>query len=403
MADAAYRIVIRDLQTLDVLGEIPEFRTMMWERAELAAGRFRLVAPRSRVVSRTTYVDPDWVVTEVSEPYGDLLELQRLVTVERTEDGFIEFAGVIRHREIDAISGYRTLTGPDLKGYFLARRIVAADTADPQSGVPAETAMKHYLDEAAGPSADASRRFSGELDVTWTIEADGARGETVEFEALRMNLLYGVLEAVGKAGDLIHDVVINDARDGYEYRVYEPTNATIDTGAIPFSVSEDNVAELILTEDVRNLANAITVAGAGSGDARDTRLVIDGVHIAAYGRTEGLLDRREATSNDQLDQAGAVEIEEAIRSSISVRCQPLGGNVPGARYRTDWDIGWTITIAIEQEGIAVDRRVVGCQVTLERSGSDPDDQVAMYVGATPRTATTMFREAWLRGLRAQFE
>lgn len=404
MDAARYTLVSRNLNTLAVVGEIPVYRNMTWQRRDLEAGSFSLTVPRKRQVTRRVYdADEDeWSETSAEESYGDLIALGRLIEVRRDDgDGNVfEFAGVITDRELKAGADQWTLTGPDLKGWFLERRVVGAEAAETVAATAGETAMKGYVDDHGGTSGNP---FADELDVDWDIEADSARGTDVDFTALRRNLLREVLVPIGRQSGLWHDVVIvEDGTPHYEYRVYEQTDATVDTGAIPFSVSWDNVADMTYRESIRGVANALAVLGAGTGDTRTVREAEDTDHINAHGRTEGLLDARDATTNDELDEQGATAIADGIRGSVQVTADPLLTGV-GAAYRSDWDIGDIVTIAIPEEDISADRLIVGVEVVLEQRGSEPDERIRMHLGDVEQTLPRVVARQLQARNRASFE
>ncbi len=374
----AHTVLIRDVKTLDVLGEIPHYIDLTWTRKDVDAGHFALTIHRDVV---------------------DQSLLERNLLLEVLRDSTFEFAGVIRRRRINSVSNIWTLAGPDLKGFFLGRRNVAISAEDAQNGVIAETALKHYVDANGGPGAAAARRFATELDTaTWAIEADQARGGSVDFTVIRKNLLKGALIPVARSGDVIHDIILLADRSGYEYQVSLPTDATVASGAVPFSVSWDNVSELIYDEDMEDLRNAISVLGAGSGGSRTIREVTDAASIVEDFRSEGFTDARDATTNDQLDLVGQTEIADRIRESISTNAQPLQQGP--SEYRTDWDVGWDVTIAIAELGISIDRRVVEAQISV--SARD-EENIRIRVGRSPRTLGKKLEGLLQRGLVAQNE
>jgi hypothetical protein len=376
-------ILSRDLRTLEVDGEIggsdTPWRSMRWHRRDVEAGEFTLVVPRIAAIRPLVKI-------------GQVIEVRR--------GGQFEFAGVITSREIRGKDNEIVVSGPDLKGYFLERRMVGRTAEVSVAAVAGETAMKTYVSGNGGTSGDL---FSAELSVDWNVEADVARGATVDFTALRRNLLSEVLAPIARRADLWHDVVILDGPARYEYRVYGVTDATEASGALPFSLGWDNVGDLTYRESIRGVANDVTVLGDGTGDTRTVRSVEDSDHITTYGRTHGAIDARDATSNDELDEAGETAIADAIRESVNVTAVPLLGDEPGARYGTDWDIGRVVTVAITEEGISVDRLVVGVDFAAERRGGDTDEQITMLLGDVPRTLGELLVRERRQRNRASFE
>lgn len=334
-----YEFRVRNARTLALEGEIrpQDVISAEWTRHYLEPSRWRLAVPRR-------LVDPD------------LIARQRVVEVRR--DGSTEFVGFILRRQLDRIGETWELSGFDAKDW-LRRRGVGPDTAVAKADV-AETVAKAFVDENLGPGAS-TRAASGELTgKTFTVEADAGRGDAVDVQ-VRRRMLDAVLVDVLRAGGLWHDVVLTDA--GWEYRVHPITDATIDTGAVPFSVGFDNVDALTYVEDYQRTTNKLYVMGGGTGDARTVREVDDASSVAADFLREGFYDARDASTNDELDQAGATEIERQLLASVNADVAPLLTS-DNARYRDDWNIGTNVTIAIPVVDVTIDRPVVAATVSL---------------------------------------
>lgn len=377
-ASSEYALIVRDVATLEILGELPVFESLVWTRRKVESGDFQIDI-------NTAALSPD----ADGNPNVDLIQPQRLIEIRR--DGVFEFAGVIQGRKLDAISGDWTLTGPDLLGYFLSRRKVGIDATDDVSDMPAETAMKHYLDANGGPGSDLARRFETELfHLGFEIEPDQGRGSHVDFTALRKNLLAEVLTPIAKAGDLLHEIVM--VNNGYRYQVSAPVSAS----GLPFSLSSLNVGEMSYEDSLDDVHNAVTVLGDGSGDTRNTSLVEDGESIVQYGRRESFLDARDTATDDERTQAGSIEVIESEQKRVRGDAKPL---ILGSKYREDYDVGQDVTLALVEYGIAaVTRRVVGVTITLDKDG----EKIAVLLGDSPRSIGSVVSDALKRGLRAQF-
>src|SRR5690606_26079136 len=117
--------------------------------------------------------------------------------------------------------------------------------------------------------------------------------------------------------------------------------------------------------DLAGLRNAVTVLGGGSGDTRDQTLVTDADSVTRYGRWEGLLDERDATSLEARAAAGLREIEEREHARETALAQP---NPVTTTYREDYDVGQDVEVALPEVGIATTRRIVAVTVELSSRG-----------------------------------
>ncbi len=369
-------LLLRDLRTLDVIAEITGYRDVTWTRRDISAGEFGLT------VHQDSIADLDLPGLDISAP-GWLVEVRR--------GSAHEFAGVIEHGSLDSVSGTWTLGGPDLLGFFLEGRTAGRYGEDAQSNVPAETALKHYVAENAGSDADPDRQWSTYLDgITWAVEADGARGATVDFTALRRNLLADVLVPIARSGDLLQEVAIVEGT-GYEYRVSEPQISP----APPFSVSWANVAEMEYRFDRRGVRNAILMLGPGTGDTRDETEVIEPGSVARDGLREAFEDARDAATSDDRQTLGLAAIAARDYARVSASAQPSRSAV----YRQDYDVGWDVALSVPEASVAeVIRRIVAVRVELNQAG----ERITVEMGAPPQTLGGLTSDALLRSQRASY-
>ncbi len=344
---AEYTLQFRNPRTLAVLGQMPFFKSLQWWRRPVKAGAFSISVHKDDI-------DPAVI------PEDAIFELQR--------DNEAEFAGVLDFPEYDAIMQTWKLQGPDLKGFWLRNREINVDGAafDTQSGVVAEMAMKHYVEDHLTAPSDATRDVNAELDgITFDIEGTHGFGNTVDKNARWENLL-AVLSALALKGNVIHDVVLKPGDTGYQYQVSEPVDATVTSGDTPvvFSVSRDNVGEAVYVRDKRRISNAVSVLGSGVGAARTVREVTDAASITADFRRESHVDARQAEADaDSLEMAGDRVIDQSLLNAQTARITPL--NLEPTVYRRDWDIGYDVTIDFNVIGVQIDRRIEEIHGILE--------------------------------------
>ncbi len=375
MAD--YELFLRNPKTLALIAPLAKYVGVTWTRRTLAAGYFKAVVHKDQLDSAS--------------------DIARYNIFEVHRDTAFEFAGIITNRSYDAINQQWTLAGPDLKGFWLSAREIdpGASEFDTQANVIAETAMHHYVADHLTDPTDGDRKVSSELTgLTFDVGFDAAKGNTVDFNARWENLLKLLVE-IGERGNVWHDVVMLSG--GYEYQIYDSTDATEDTGSSPviFSVGWDNVGESIYEEDYRRVQNAVYVLGTGTGDSRTVREVNDATSITADFRREGHLDARQADTNAKLDDQGNLMIARALAAAKTARMAPL--TVADEKYRAAWDLGYDVTLAFTDISQTVDKRIEEITVTLSRQ----QEAITIGLGAPPQTLARMLAEITRRSDRAQ--
>jgi len=390
---AEYTLLVYDAFTLNLLGAIPQYTSLTYKRRDVVQGEFQLALHRNTIEPDLISADRIFVVQRHDDEISDVLG----------DDIGAEFAGVILHRVYDAITETWTVRGPDLKWLLAGAQVVPASGQeyDAVNSVPAETALKGYVSRQLVNPSDSDRAIGAMLDgVTFEIEADAARGTTVSFNGRHVNLLTSVLQPIATSGNLLHDVVIVTDGTlilGYRYQVREPVDATRSTGAVPvvFSTGWDNVAALRYEENYLSVPNAVYVLGQGEGASRTVRTVLDSGSLATRFRREASIDSRNNATDAALDLDGQTVIDQAQAAARRVDAQPLP--IGPARYRTDWDLGHDVTIAIPEIGVEFDRRIVEVSVTLNAQG----EQIAVALGSTIRPVGRLVADALKRTNRVQ--
>lgn len=341
-----YNLRFRNPRTLALLGNMPKYESAQWWRRAVEAGEFSIDVNRQQI---------------------DVSDIPRLAVFEIMRDNVPEFAGIVEDREYDALTQTWTLSGRDLKGFWLSSRQIdpGASEFDDQVSIVAEQAMKHYVTDHLVAPIVTARTVDDELtNITFTVEGSHGFGSSIDFNGRWQNL-FSVVKELAFKGDVLHDVVIRDGYTGYEYRVSEPVDATEGGGGTPviFSVSRDNVGEAIYVEQYANIVNAMYVLGTGSGATRTVREVDDQTSIDADFRREGHIDGRQADTDAKLDLLGASAILQSLRDALTARMIPL--NLDPSRYRDEWDLGYNVTVDFSDIGVQVDVRIEEIYLTLE--------------------------------------
>jgi len=374
-----YVLRIRNPRTLRLVAVIGVYGSMSWTRRSVEAGDFSLAVPAAHIVAD---------------------DLQHPNLIEVLRDGETEFVGVMQHCAYDATKEEWTISGQDIKGFWLSARITHPGDEEfaAQVNVPAEMAMKHYLAANLTEPADPLRDVHAELEAGFTVESDLARGATVNYNT-RWRPLLDVLNELAEMGGLTHDVLLQGAGavPYYEYVVRERRDATA-TGGTPviFSVTRfSNVAEAEYVRDALRLTNACYALGAGEGVARDRREVVDEQSIASSFRRESVIDARQADTVSKLEEAATLAIAQSLRDMVSARMQPL--LVGPTLYRAQWDVGDDVTLEFAAIGVQADVRIDEVTVTIEGG----EETVRVALGRRPQTLARIFSEVVARVRQVQ--
>lgn len=375
-----YEILLRDPRTLALRGILGQFTAATWTRRTLRAGEFTIHV-HSEQLDSLTLIDPETVV-----------EIRR--------DSALEFVGVCTRQEYDAITGIWELTGPDLKGFHLANRLTdpGASEFDAQIAVKAEVALNHYVKDHLTAPTDSDRDVNNELTgIAFTVQDGSSRGANINYNARWQNLLE-VLVEIGDASavDLWYDVVILDPL-GYHFQVEDYVDRTEgETDAVVFSIGFDNVGEAVYVHDTTRLVTSVYVLGPGSGAGRTVLEVKDTTEETNHFRREGRLDSRQADSADIRAEEGNREIARSVLGKTAARVAPLLA-VDGSLYRTNWDLGYDVTLAFPVISKTLDQRIVEVIVTL----SDKGEEIGVGFDSPPQTLTTLIAQLVKRSQRVQ--
>ena len=238
-------------------------------------------------------------------------------------------ASGLRHAELSG-RGYQDL---------LARTTVraAAGTAGASKSGPAETVIKEFVDEQAGPGAGARARTG------LTIQADAADGATVNLQRSNRNLLV-VCQDIAKVGGGDFDVIgTHPTQAGpatFEFRWYPAQRGTDRSATVIFSEALGNMAEAEVTRQQTNVVNSALVGGQGEGAARETSLQEDALSIALspWGQRETFVDAREVEAGNTaaLDQKGQQALAAATAFS-GFTFRPV--QTPGCLYGKHYFLG----------------------------------------------------------------
>lgn len=218
---------------------------------------------------------------------------------------------------------------------------------DDQGGVPAETAIKHFVNVNAGPGAIASRQVAG-----LTVEADAARGLSKAWPAgaIGWNLLDLIVKIATNANLGVRVVRVDSTHR--QFQVYVPEDKT---ASVVFSVELGNVQGFEYGTQAPD-ANVEYVGGPGSGATRLYSIVADFASATAWGRIEKFNDQGSVDTVQKLATAGQTDLlATAAKFYVTVTTLPTEGlawrPIAKADQKT-FDIGDTVSAVVDGQKIA---------------------------------------------------
>ena len=242
---------------------------------------------------------------------------------------------------------------------LLNRRITAgyAGSAETDKTGPAETVIKAFVDEQAGPGAGA-RALAG-----LSVEADGAGGNTIALARSYRKLLMVCQEiaAIG-GGDF---AVVGTGAATFEFRWYEGQLGTDRRNEVLFSLPLGNMVEPDYTMNRSEEANALLVAGQGEGDDRVRFWHEDGAAqlISPWNRREEFIDARDLETLAGLkDRAEARLAEKKVQENLTFKVL----QAPGTVYARDYFLG--DIVRGEFAGHVIDQKITGLVFTVNKDG-----------------------------------
>jgi hypothetical protein len=252
-----------------------------------------------------------------------------------------------------------------LEGPVGEERLVIPGAAgwDVQTNVAAETAMKHYVDGHAGPTAAAARRFPGHA-----IAADQARGSLVDVAA-RHQALATILKQIGLVASMGWEYTFDPVAKTYAFDVIPGVDRTasvfmdIDFGTL------EHYEELFSWLDSKTM---ILVGGQGEGADRElvTRHA-DGVEKTGFARREAFVDARDVEqgmTSVLADRGDAALAELRAERRYDAEVHAFGS----FRYREHWDLGDLVLLRNAEAGLATPVRVAAVKTMISGPTASPE-------------------------------
>ena len=248
--------------SLELLGVLEEFRSVIWEDKAFTAGSFSVEAPLTD--------NTRWLLAE-----ENILLLAG------------DTAGIIEHREESA---EETGTSITVKGRLLAgildRRVLWGQYS--VTGKPAAIMRQLVDDCAVNPTRgdSVSARVIPNLVID---ESDDDGGSDIRLQKTGGSLL-GVLETIGAAYHVAFGVRLNPAVPRMEFWTRDGVDRTIEQSAnepVFYSTELDDVLSADYSYDSSEYRNFALVAGCGEGSSRIYAAICDGAVVSFVDPTGG--------------------------------------------------------------------------------------------------------------------
>lgn len=336
---------------------------------------------------------------DAEDPVTALFELDGQVEIYRSDaqygiDWYLEFEGFHRNFTKETFeNGRQTYTsyGRSYNDLLNRRHILYySQTAYASKSGVAETVMKEFVDENAGPSATNPPRLANGVTLGLSMEADAARGENWEGSKAWQNLMT-VCQQIAIVGNIDFNIVGTGAQT-FTFMTYlgqlgtDRTNdgLSLITGLngagnapVIFSLPKGNMEVPSYSEKRMNEKNAFLVLGSGIGDERDTEIRTDASAIddSPWNRMEGTKDARNFSTAAGYQSVGDAALEDNQAEKL-FNFKTL--QVPSTLYGQHYFFGDKVTAFYDD--VEEDKKIVAVDILVNAEGDKNPEQLDITLG-----------------------
>lgn len=361
-----YKIKIRD--TSGVLqAEFVNFDSLVINRRVNAPGNCQLIMDRRH--DAIPYFTRDAIV----QVYRSVEDLGL--------DYYLEWEGLNRTFGRQTFENGNKIYTSYSTGYLdlISRRIIAyyAGSAGSSKSAAAETVIKGFVNENAGPGATAPPRLRNGVTPGLTIEADGAAGITWT-GARAFNNLLEVLQQISNDTSIFFDVIGQDGA-AFLFKTYDgvrgldrrylninPVTGLNAAGNAPavFNTVLGNASEMNAFENADNQITAVFVLGQGEEDARQIEYVTDSDAVAEspWNLREVSRNATSETTASGLQRVGNAELQEGgAVETFTFQVIQTDGSFYGRHYHFgDYVTG-------RDDDLQADKFIIGATLNVDAS------------------------------------
>ncbi|MFE0619716.1 siphovirus ReqiPepy6 Gp37-like family protein [Bacillus altitudinis] len=347
------RVIDRDF---NLKAEIDDYESLQFTRRFYRAGEFEMhIALHKQGV--------------------DQLHKERIIVV----DNKMHKAGIIQYREIgqnDQGVEVLVIKGPTLGG-ILDRRVTVTDSFDRVRG-PAETVMKHYVDNHLINSVNPQRR------IPFLVNApDLGRGKVTPWQT-RFEPLNMVTQEIAEWCDIGWHIKLDYNIKKWVFDVLPGRNLTAEQRLLPpviFSRDFDNIESQSFLDSDQQFKN-VGYAG-GQGEYEDRLIQMVGAGIGAD-RREVFLDCSSAENAAELVEEGNQKLSTQ-KTIVSYEGRIL--NTGSFVYEVDWDLGDIVTMKNGSWGVTLNDRITEVKEIYE-----PESKIDISLGEEVPTITQAIKQ-----------
>lgn len=271
--------------------------------------------------------------------------------------------------------------GRDVGG-MLGERIVYSPGFDHDvvSGDPAETAIKHYVDTYAGPSAPLARRIPGMV-----IAPDEERGADVHYEA-RFQTVLEVIGDLGRDQGMGWEITFDLETEVFTFDVIEPDDVSPE---VYLDLEFDSINGMTWLSSDLGAKDWALVAGQGEGSLRVMEEVFVGeVEPSGWSRHEVFVDANDIDEAhpEALVQRGLAKLLETLtEDAYEVAANAFSDFVFGR----DYNLGSVVSVRHRSWGVLGTSQVIGAVGSIDTGKAGGAETVTIEMGRLiPRAPRT---------------
>lgn len=328
--------------TLEQLGEITEYVSIIFTRSWHGVGDFQLIVHREANL-----------VNQITK--GSFIALDR------------NKVAIVKHREIQLDENGKATENWLFKGWTLKgltrQRITEppSNTAYDNKSGNAETVMKHYIDRHLVNPPNPDR-----VIPNLVIAPNQNRGSQISWQS-RFKVVAEDLEEISLASNLGWDITLDTVNNQFVFDVFEGLNRSVnqsERSPVYFSPEFGNVKTQSFTDSDLNMRNVGFVAGQGEGVERR---VLELGESAGFDRYETFIDARDVGTDEDgeplppnveqqvLTERGQQKLDE-LNNELFFEAEIMSPDAP-FKYEVDYKLGDIITSMNREWGILTDRRI----------------------------------------------
>lgn len=305
--------------------------------------------------------------------YADSIESGKLIWFPHEDNALFMIESIMSEQTGSVQNDWMTVSGRSLDGFATEERRVippAGESHDEVNSVPAETAMKHYVNDHCAAGAPAERQIPGLV-----VAADLGRGDDVTAE-YRYHTVTTPLKEIGAVSGLgwLSRMVYNSADPASSTVEFEVLEGTDHSADVFFDFEYETLEDWHELERIIDSKTFAIVAGQGEDENRDIVERYSGMsEPEGYDRREAFIDARDVEfgNTNLLEMRGDAFLEASSpERSLEAHVHEYGS----FRYREHWDRGDIVLVRNRPRGLQYPARVVEVHKTI---GDGPERVTAV--------------------------